>query len=88
VHFGGRGGFWWKHGVASMTSHRWPVWWHLETGALVRVDLNLVEHRSPHYEWTGYAIGRRVLGRVIGQRAVAGVVPSLSTRWTLEELVS
>lgn len=70
VHFGGRGGFWWKHGAKSMVAHKRPVWWHVGD-ELWRVHLSIAPQREYLGSVNGEGIwsddGERVLG-VITQR--------------------
>jgi competence CoiA-like predicted nuclease len=52
----GRRGFWWKHGSKAMTTHRRPVYWHVEEhDAVWLVRLSLVANVD----------GERVLGQVL-----------------------
>ena len=67
IHWGRRGGFWWKHGAKSMVLHHAPVWWHAGD-ELLRVALALV----PNEDGT-----ERVIGRVVERLRIRFHFPSL-----------
>lgn len=70
IHWGSKGGFWWKNGALSMATHQREVWWHLNNELLL-VDLHVVEVTPDADESP-----KRILGRVRAREVIESKYPS------------
>lgn len=79
IHWGSKGGFWWKNGALSMATHQREVWWHLHDQLLL-VELHVVEVTPDHDESP-----KRILGRVRAREDIESKYPSFCDLVTAHE---
>lgn len=70
IHWGSRGGFWWRNGARSMATHQREVWWHIDNELLL-VELRVVTVQA------GDGAQKRILGRIRARETVDSKYPSL-----------